>query len=135
MENDVKSRKKPPGGGFFCWFYRRYRVFAGDCRRSQPVHLQEIAGACDIVHLQEIAGVAIMCICRKLSVADLVQLCDPGDPYINVGNFIPGSKVSNSCLRQSEYVLEFPYSGGSLRAINTVWPDPGNGRIYLGNGI
>lgn len=89
---------------------------------------------------------ALSCICRRFPVQlsewyryfennVLVQLCDSGDPYINVGNFIPGSKVSNSCLRQSEYVLEFPYSGGSLWAINTVWPDPGNGRVYLGNGI
>ena len=49
-----------------------------------------------------------------------------------MGNFIPGSKVSNSCLRQSEYVLEFPYSGGSLWAINTVWPDPAAALKNLG---
>ena len=69
MENDVKSRKKPPGGRLFMLVLQAIScicrrlpvqstcVFAENCRSSQHVHLQEIAGACDIVHLQKIAGV------------------------------------------------------------------------------
>ncbi len=64
-----------------------------------------------------------------------IQLRDPGDPHINMGDFIPGGKICNAGLGQSEYVLELPYSGGSLLAVDAVCLDPGDGCVYLGNSV
>ena len=37
-----------------------------------------------------------------------IQLCDPCDPHIDMGDLIPGGKSVDTCLGQTEDILEFP---------------------------
>ena len=57
------------------------------------------------------------------------------DPHIDMGDLIPGGKVGDTCLGQTEDILEFPHCSRCLLSVDAVRLDAGDCCIYLGNGI
>jgi len=52
-----------------------------------------------------------------------------------MGDLIPGGKVGDTCLGQTEDILEFPHCSRCLLSVDAVRLDAGDCCIYLGNGI
>ena len=63
------------------------------------------------------------------------KLCDPGNSYIDMGNFVPCGEIHHPGLRQSEDRLELPDRSRRVGTVEPVRGYPWDGRIYGGDGI
>lgn len=72
---------------------------------------------------------------RTFSHYPLYQLRNPGNPHINMRNFIPCRKIHHSGLRQPKNRLELPDRFRRSLPINPIRVHAGNRRVHCGDGI